>query len=74
MNRPADYRNKPFRIPHKGQDCVSIRLDGKHVAYSCYHHAPGIIAELEDGSDDVNVSQWGIPRAHSKGIVCCMGE
>lgn len=65
---------KPWTIPHRRQDCVSIRLDGKHVAYACYAHAERVMAELADGNDDVPLERWGVNKDHDKGIVCCLGD
>jgi hypothetical protein len=63
----------PWTIPHSKQDCVDIRVDGKHVAYVCYYHAETVMAELADGSDDVRVERWGIKRDFDK-VVCCQGD
>ena len=70
--------SKSIQIPHKGIDCVSIRLNGKHVCYSCYHHAPMVRAILQDGDDRVPVEQWGI-HSNRKGhrefqhqVECCV--
>jgi len=65
-------------IPHKGIDCVSIRLNGKHVCYACYHHAPLVKAILQDGDDRIPVEQWGLQSNHGsyrdfqKEAVCCV--
>jgi hypothetical protein len=65
---------KTATIPHKRQDCVDLRVAGKHVAYSCYFHAASVIADIQEGDDTVMVEQWGIPKAFDKGIQCCKGE
>ena len=52
---------RPYpKVPHRGHDVVSIRVDGKHVDYACYHHAPHLVAWLEQGNESVGVSQWGV--------------
>jgi hypothetical protein len=61
-----------FIIPHKGIDCVSLRINGKHECYSCYHHAPMVIALLQNGDESISVDQWGVTRGFEKGVVCCV--
>jgi len=72
---------KTITIPHKGIDCVSLKINGEHQCYACYHHAPMVIAILQDGDESIAVDQWGVQkrtdftginRDYSKGVVCCV--
>jgi hypothetical protein len=71
---------KEYRIPHKGIDCVSLQVNGKHHSYACYHHANLVESLIQDGDERVEVTRWGVDnRRHlhrdysgGKDIVCCI--
>ncbi len=71
---------KSYSIPHKGIDCVSMQVNGKHVAYTCYHHANLVESLIQDGDERVEVTRWGIDNRRKlhrdysggKDIVCCI--
>lgn len=67
-------KNTKPGIPHSRQDCIELKMDGKHVGYVCYHHASQAIAKLEDGDDTVTVDRWGIKPAFDKGVTCDFGD
>lgn len=58
---------------HKGQDCVSIRVDGEHVMYACQTHLFIALGDIEQGDDTMWVDTWTVPayliNANHK-IVC----
>lgn len=79
--RLLEAPKRSYVIPHKGIDCVSLRVNGEHQLYACYHHAPMVIAMLQDGDERIAVDQWGVmkkvdgsgvQRDASKGVVCCI--
>lgn len=46
---------------YKGQDCVSVRLNGQHVAYACCTHRDIIMADIAQGDDTMWIDCWTIP-------------
>jgi len=60
------------KVSHKGIDCVSIRLNGEHYMYSCYHCLERITCDIEDANSmDNQVSLWKPPVwALDKSVVC----
>lgn len=58
---------------YKGQDCVSVRVNGQHVLYACQTHLFVAIADIEQGDDTMWVDTWTVPsfliNANHK-IVC----
>lgn len=79
-SRVLEAPPKKLVIPHKGIDCVSMQVNGKHVLYACYHHANLVESLIQDGDERVEVTRWGIDnrreyhRDYEKGkdIVCCI--
>ncbi len=64
------------RIPHKGIDCLSIRVNGLHVRYSCYHHLEQVIADIRQGDEELYLDLWKEPdwvANKTERIVCSFG-
>lgn len=72
----SEQQRERFKVPHKGIDCVSIRQYGKHVAYSCYHCLPRMVADIEEGNQMEGLVELWKPPVWSldKTVVCAYSE
>ena len=68
----ARLLNKGKGLPHKRQDTVSLKVDGEHYCYTCYHHLFKSISILECDYPESTVDIFGVNKEHDKGIHCWM--